>query len=257
MGLGVSGWILRRCFGLYERAKSLNEQSPQLGSDNLPLPPPTLRMRVVGAAQAGAFLHSGQLAADTVRELLAANRLPIEQCGAILDFGCGCGRVLRHWKDVAGPELYGTDFNPELAGWCKAHLQLAKVSVNALEPPTAFRNAQFDAIYAFSVFTHIPGDVQKRWLDEFRRILRANGLLIFSTHGSYYLPKLRDGERREFERGQPVVRFGSAAGSNLCTAFHPESFVRRELTRGWEIADYVAEGARGNPRQDAWVFRRI
>lgn len=257
MSLGVSSWILRRCFGVYERAKSFKEQSPKLGPDELPLPSATLRVRVAGTASVEVFLHGGQLAADTVRELLAKNARPSEHCSAILDFGCGCGRVLRHWKGLAGTELYGTDFNPELVAWCGDHLPFAKVSENALEPPTRFHAEQFDAIYAFSVFTHMPGDVQKRWMDEFRRILKPDGLLIFSTHGRYYLPKLRDGERREFERGQLVVRFGAAAGSNLCSTFHAESYVRNELARGWEIAEFVAEGARGNPRQDAWVFRRI
>lgn len=257
MGLGLSSWILRRCFELYERAKSWKKRSPKLESDDLPLPSATLRFRVAGTASADIFLQGGQLAADTVRQLLAENGQPMAQCRAILDFGCGCGRVLRHWKDVAGTAFYGTDFNPELVEWCRDHLFFAKVSKNGLETPIDFRDEQFDAIYAFSVFTHMPGDVQKRWLNEFRRILKPGGLLIFSTHGSYYLPKLREGERREFERGQLVVRFGSAAGSNLCSTFHPEIFVRSELARGWEIADFVSEGARGNPRQDAWVFRRI
>jgi SAM-dependent methyltransferase len=130
------------------------------------------------------------------------------------------------------------------------------MSVNALEPPTSFDNESFDAIYAFSVFTHMPGDVQKRWLEEFLRILKPGGLLIFSTHGSCYLSRLSGDDRRRFLDGNLVVRFGSAAGSNLCSAFHPEAFVRRELAPGWEVAAFAPEGARGNPRQDTWVFRR-
>ena len=35
-----------------------------------------------------------------MRELLAPSGRPIEECRAILNFGCGCGRVLRHWKDL-------------------------------------------------------------------------------------------------------------------------------------------------------------
>jgi SAM-dependent methyltransferase len=171
-------------------------------------------------------------------------------------FGCGCGRVLRQWKDLAGTTLYGTDLNTELVEWCRERLPFASVSVNSSEPPTSFADERFDAIYAFSIFTHMPADIQKRWLQEFRRILKPGGLLIFSTHGSYYLRRLSHEDRQRFLDGKPVARFASATGSNLCSTYHPETFVRRELAPGWEIAAFAPEGARGNPCQDAWVFRR-
>jgi SAM-dependent methyltransferase len=200
--------------------------------------------------------HIRQLAAQAVRELLAAGGRPIEQCRAILDFGCGCGRVLRQWKDLAGTAFYGTDLNAEGVQWCREQLPFASVSVNSSEPPTSFADESFDAIYAFSVLTHMPADIQRRWLQEFRRVLKSGGLLIFSTHGSYYAPRLSNKDRQRFLDGKLVVRFASAAGSNLCNTYHPETFVRRELAPGWEIAAFTPEGARGNPPQDAWVFRR-
>ena len=260
----IDGWALRRCFRLYERLKTFQRRirvrnrkySTSLAPDGLPLPPATLRVQVAGTADIATFLEGGELAAQTVRELLAASGRPVERCGAILDFGCGCGRVLRQWKNLAGTAFYGTDVNAELVEWCSRHLPFASVSVNTLEPPTSVHNESFDAIYAFSVFTHMPGDVQKRWLQEFLRILKPGGLLIFSTHGICYAPRLRGDDRRRFLDGNLVVRFGSAAGSNLCSTFHPEAFVRRELTPGWDVTAFVPEGARGNPRQDAWVFRR-
>ncbi len=178
----------------------------------------------------------------------------MEECGAVLDFGCGCGRVLRHLHDVSG--LHGSDLDAGLAGWCSANLPFANVRVNRAEPPTGYSDAQFDAAYAFSVFTHMPAELQQRWLDEFRRILKPGGLLLFSTHGSYYLPRLSAPERKRFASGELVVRFRTAAGSNLCNTYHPEAFVRGRLAAGWEVAAFVPEGARGNPRQDAWVFRK-
>lgn len=202
------------------------------------------------------YLHGGQLAAQAVRELLAACGRPIEDCRAILDFGCGCGRVLRQWKDHTATALCGTDLDAELVQWCEDHLPFAPVSVNSAEPPTSFAGECFDAIYAFSVFTHMPAETQRHWLEEFRRLLRPGGLLIFSTHGSYYLPRLSSQERQQFLGGQLVTRFTSAAGSNLCNTYHPETFIRRELAPGWSVAAFVPEGALGNPRQDAWVFRR-
>jgi SAM-dependent methyltransferase len=263
-GFSMGGWALRRSFRLYEWLKTFERKirvrnrrySPGAVPDGLPLPPATLRVQVAGTADIESFLVSGELAAQSVRELLAAGGLPLEQCRAVLDFGCGCGRVLRQWKDRKETTFHGTDLNAELVQWCREQLPFASVSVNTAVPPTSFGGESFDAIYAFSVFTHMPADIQRRWLQEFRRILKPGGLLIFSTHGSYYVPRLGNEERRQFLDGELVVRFASAAGSNLCCTYHPEAFVRRELAPGWEIAAFTPEGARGNPRQDAWVFRR-
>ena len=258
----LSGSALRQLFRLYERLKTLdrrvhgrNQRYASAAPDGLPLPPATLRVRVAGTADIESFLDGGQKAAQAVSDLLAAGGRPIGQCRAILDFGCGCGRVLRQWKDLRGTALHGTDINPELVEWCREHLSFASMSVNRAEPPSSFAAGSFAAVYAFSIFTHMPAALQKQWLAEFRRILEPGGLLIFSTHGDYYLPRLATDERERFARGELVVRFQSVPGSNLCSTYHPEAFVRNELASGWEIAAFVPEGARGNPRQDAWVFR--
>jgi SAM-dependent methyltransferase len=253
---GIAGRALRQLFRLYESLRGLSSRpEPATAPDGLPLPPRPLRFRVAGTADIVPFLQGGELAADTVRDLLAAGGRPIEQCAAILDFGCGCGRVLRRWSNLTNTAVYGTDLNPALVAWCQEQLKFASVSVNSPEPPTAYADGQFDAIYAFSVFTHMPADSQRRWLNEFRRILKPGGLLIFSTHGSYYLSRLRESERNQYLKGQMVVRFASASGSNLCNTFHPETFVRRELATGWNVASFTPEGARGNPRQDAWTLQ--
>lgn len=255
--MGISGWVLRHSFRLYERFKAQGTPPPDGTPDGLPVPPADLRVQVAGTADIGSFMYGGQLAAQTVRDLLAAAGRPVEQCGALLDFGCGCGRVLRHWREAAATTLYGTDFSPDLVQWCKEQLPFASVSLNSLEPPLSFSDECFDAIYAFSVFTHMPADIQRAWLREFRRVLQPRGLLIFSTHGSYYTSRLGGDDQQKFFNGELVVRFAAAAGSNLCNAYHPEAFVRRELAPGWEIVAFAPEGALGNPRQDAWVFRRL
>lgn len=253
----LAGRALRQLFRLYESLRGIGRDAgPELAPDGLPLPPRQLRFRVAGTSDVEPFLHGGQLAAKAVRDLLAKAGRPVEDCDSILDFGCGCGRVLRQWKDLRRTAIYGCDLNPELVQWCEKLLPFSSVRVNSAAPPLAFDPSQFDAIYAFSVFTHLPAALQKQWLEEFRRILKPGGLLIFSTHGGYYLPRLRKPERERFLKGQLVVRFGSVAGSNLCNTFHPEAFVRRELAAGWDVVEFALEGALGNPRQDAWLFRR-
>ncbi|PYT32615.1 MAG: class I SAM-dependent methyltransferase [Acidobacteria bacterium] len=244
-GLCVLSFACTRTFDPEVRGRN-QRYSSNVGPDGLPLPPDTLRVRVAGTADIESFFHGGQLGAHAVRELLAASGRPIEECRAILNFGCGCGRVLRHWKDLGATAVCSTDLNAELVQWCQAHLPFASVSVNSVEPPTSFADGRFDAIYAFSILTHMPANTQRHWLHEFHRLLRPGGLLIFSTHGSCYLPRLTNQERQQFLGGQLVARFESAAGSNLCNTYHPETFVRRELSPDWNVAAFVPEGAQGN-----------
>ena len=73
--------------------------------------------------------------------------MAIEQFGSMLDFGCGCGRMIRHWHDLPRRRLHGCDYNPLLVAWCSEHLPFAEFRGNALEPPLPYEDDQFDLVY--------------------------------------------------------------------------------------------------------------
>jgi SAM-dependent methyltransferase len=212
-------------------------------------------VQVAGTPDAGWFVDSGRAAADTLRGALERAGTRLENVTAVLDFGCGCGRVIRHLRTLDAA-LSGSDFNRALVAWCDVNLPFARFSVNALEPPLAAEADAFDLVYAFSVLTHLPETLGNRWLAELRRVVRPGALVVLSTHGERYAERLAPAEREVFDDGGLVVRWSAVAGTNLCTVFHPESYVRDSLARGWELVELVPEGARGNPHQDLVVLRR-
>ena len=174
----------------------------------------------------------------------------------ILDFGCGCGRVIRNWArldvDAAGSDLSGSAIV-----WCRENLSFARFETNGLSPPLAFGDASFDLAYALSVFTHLPEAIQHDWMDELRRVVRPGGFVLLTMHGERYLERLGEDERRRFQAGQLVVRWGEVPGTNLCTTFHPPVWIReRLLPHGFEEVAFVPEGAAGNPYQDLFLLRR-
>jgi SAM-dependent methyltransferase len=173
----------------------------------------------------------------------------------ILDFGCGCGRVLRHFAD-SGVEVHGTDLNPKLVAWCRRRLRFATFASNGLCPPLAYDDGRFGLVYALSVFTHLPETLQDAWMQELRRVLRPGGHLLLTTHGEHYLEELTEDERRRFQAGALVLRRDDRPGSNVCGAYHPESYVRERLARGFSVVEFVPKGALGNPWQDRWLLRR-
>lgn len=247
--------LLLPVFRGLERLRSLGIKSVAVGPDGMPLPPPALIIRVADPADAAQFVEGGRLAEESIRAALDRAGAPLGSLDAILDFGCGCGRVLRRWRDLDA-RVCGSELNAAAVKWCRKHLPFAEVSVNRLEPPLTYADASFDLVYALSVFTHLPVATQFAWRDELRRILRPGGHFLLTLHGDAYVDRLRSEERRVYADGQCVVRRGEVAGSNLCMTVHPPAFVRDRLADGWEFVEHVPRGALGNPQQDLVVLRK-
>lgn len=243
-----------RAYEVALAAKSALKRKPDTGG--LPLPPARLRVQVSPQnADAEEFLRSGREHAELLRTVLREGGTSIESLGAILDWGCGCGRVLRHWADLpAKTRVYGCDINPKEVEWCRRHLDFAHVSVNEIAPPLPYPAKSFDFVYALSVFTHLGEELQHAWMRECRRVLKPGGFLVFSTMGEYYadLKRLTDSEREAFRDGQIVVLYEDSAGTNLCSVYHPRSYVEGTLAEGFEPVLF-RPAIFG--RQDMYLFR--
>ena len=249
--------LLRPAYRAYEAARALGVDRGVLAPDGLPLPPARLRMTVAGTADPDWFLESGRRTHEIVVDTLARHRVDGEIGTArILDYGCGCGRMTRHWARLVGAEVQGTDYNPSLVRWCAANLPF-DFTLNGLEPPLPFPDDGFDAVYGISVLTHLPEHLGLEWLAELRRVVRPGGLLLLTTHGDHYRERLTIPERTDYEAGRLVVRWGAAAGTNLCTTFHPAAYIAGTLAREFELLEHESEGAAaGTPWQDIVVLRK-
>jgi SAM-dependent methyltransferase len=241
--------LIGPAFRAYERAVALRPRTVT-PTEGVPLPPRRLMVRVAGTADADWFLRGGRAAYDAI-----AAHVPLAETRDVLDFGCGCGRVTRYFKDHAG-SVAGSDVSGDAVAWCRDNLRFARFEANGLAPPLAFPDESVDLVYALSVFTHLTADLQLAWRDELRRVLRRGGRLLITTHGRSYVPRLDDEERERFERGELVVRWGEAVGSNLCSAYHPERYLRDTFALGFAFLELEAEGARGNPTQDLVLLQK-
>jgi SAM-dependent methyltransferase len=245
-----------RAYELALAAKSSSSRE-QLDTNGLPLPPARLRAQIGPLhADAGFFLSSGQHQAELLRDLLHEDGTSIEELDAILDWGCGCGRILRHWSELPGTRVFGCDLNPKMVEWCTAHLDFANVTVTDISPPLPYADSSFDLLYAFSVFTHLSEDLQDSWMRESLRVLKPEGYLLFSTLGEYYasLDRLTESERQSFLNGELVVLYEASAGTSLCSAYHPPEYVRRELAADFELVSFRPAADEG--RQDIHLFRK-
>jgi len=252
--------LARPAVRLYELALATRSQigagrAREVGG--LPLPPARLRTQAGPRhADAGFFLRSGQHHAQLIRNLLHENGSAVDELEALLDLGCGCGRVLRHWSRLPQTGVFGCDINPKMVEWCEANLPFADVTVNDISPPLPHADSTFDLVYALSVMTHLPEDLQHAWIRECLRVLRPNGYLLISTLGEYYLSleRLNESERRSFSSGNLVVLYEDAPGTSLCSAYHPTKYVLETLAPDFELASF--RPAADDGRHDIYLFRK-
>jgi 2-polyprenyl-3-methyl-5-hydroxy-6-metoxy-1,4-benzoquinol methylase len=244
----------------YARDSGLRRENERLRAggapDGLPLPPPHLVYLVAGHFNLAWYYESGATHADLLREALRANGYDIEAFRALLDFGCGCGRVTRHWHALDGVDVHGSDANAQLVSWCSEALPFARFDRNLARPSLRYADATFDFIYAISVFTHLTEELQHGWIRELRRVLAPNGVLAITTKGISRLEPLGPDERARFEQGQLIVRDARYSGRNLCAAFHPERYVREVLAADLEVVDFRPATEDGSQSQDVWLLRR-
>jgi SAM-dependent methyltransferase len=226
--------------------------------ETLSIPGFWARLLVSSSTDVPGFLECGRLGFDCIRETLERNGTPFAVVKDVLDFGCGCGRVLRYWHGHPDKRVHGVDMNDYLVKECRRCVPFATVGTNSMAGKAlAYADRSFDLVYAFSVFTHLDLESQRAWLNECRRVLRPGGAFIFSVHGSAFRDRLSEKERGEFDSGRPVVRRGQYTGANLCACFHPESHVRQTMASGFEVVEALPQGAKGNAGQDLYMLRRI
>jgi SAM-dependent methyltransferase len=249
--------LARPAVRFYELMLAARARERQRTANDLPLPPSRLRVQA-GPAHADAeyFLRSGRHHAELIRALLGEQGVRIEAVGPLLDFGCGCGRVLRHWADLEGTRRYGCDVTAKMVAWCADNLPFADVTVNRHSPPLPYDDDDFGLVYAFSVFTHLTEESQHEWMREIGRVLRPGGFLIVSTLGEHYLSlgRLTAPEQDRFRRGELVVLYERSSGTSLCSAYHPLEYVREKLAGEFEVIGF--RPAADDGKHDVHLLRK-
>lgn len=210
-------------------------------------PPAELRYNVAGDCTIPEFLAAGERTVLDIEQALAAIGRSLESAGAMLDFGCGCGRLLLALERRGVPALTGCDVDARGVEWCQRHLRHSRSVVNGHLPPLPFADSSFDLIWCGSVFTHLDEDRQDCWLEELHRVLSPGGVLLASVHGeACWAPRLPAATIVALKRqGMMFARFDTDAGihpSWYQVAWHTEEYVRRHWSTILPVSAYLPRG---------------
>jgi len=202
---------------------------------------------------------------DQMREFInALDAVPfnLRTMGSVFELGCGSARLLRHLRCIQGIRLVGSDVNSDCVRWCQENVPGIEFYQNDLKPPLTFlKAASVDLIMASSVFTHIPLELQRPWLEELRRVLRPGGIFLCTVLGRNYEETMLSTEDREtlLEDGHLVLHSQDSKASlatqraGSCDVFQTRAEVVDVFGSVFRLLDYVDCGAGG---QDLLVLRK-
>jgi SAM-dependent methyltransferase len=202
--------------------------------------PPAELIRYVGhkdpARQLEDFERFGRRYRDAILDLLPPDWT--FEGKRVLDFGCGSGRVLRHFlAEAEVAELHGCDIDPASIAWLQKTLSPPlHVFRNEEKPGLPFPDRHFDLIWAMSVF-NVLTDNWSGWLSELHRVLREGGLLLATfvgEGGSEFVAREPWVEERV---GMNVLAYGVSWEEGGPMVLHSPWWIREHWGRAFEILE--------------------
>lgn len=222
-----------------------------------PLPPASTQEAFCGRSGKLAILQAFEFY-KIIRTACQDSGRPLESMNAVLDFGCGWGRISRCFlRDIAEGKLYGCDIIPHMVKLCNDSIPCYHFTANQAFPPTTYADETFDLVFGFSVFSHLSETAHKKWLDEFYRILKPGGILVQTTRPREFIkvwPKISyvigasdpDKLLREYDEGK-FIHLPGGGGEILSENFYgetaiPEKYIQKEWANRFRIQKIVGPG---------------
>jgi SAM-dependent methyltransferase len=178
------------------------------------------------------FMATGDAEIETVLQHLAAIGLQPDPGGAVLDFGCGVGRLTqalaRRFRSCVG-----VDISQEMITRANAlnHYKHCRYVASAT-PQLPFADESCSFLYSNLVLQHVARRFAVNYLREFTRVLAPGGVLVFGVQDSFATPDLASSLTRLRHILHPRSRvraWFTRSGGDMQMHCLPERVVRQAL----------------------------
>jgi SAM-dependent methyltransferase len=241
-----------------------HHQSVHLLPVSGPAPNPQRRKRVGGSEDIDVYWQVGATAFTRL------DRVAVEYFGkglgeadAVLDWGCGSGRVFAFLPRERRARYTGIDIDADNIGWCREAFPEARFETVPLQPPTTLPSAAFDCVFAISVLSHLTEHRHFEWLAEIHRLTKPGASVLLSVNGEIAWAGCGISLQRYAEwRSTGFVVVGqnfdldgsSADGGEYVNTFISRRYIFDHWSRFFTVLD-VLPGVIGN-QQDLVVLQR-
>jgi SAM-dependent methyltransferase len=211
---------------------------PVLGAMVPPLPPEHLR-RIAGEHEPELFLWTGYLDIAAVLDRYAVHAAHEVANPRILDFGCGCGRLIRFLTAAHdSADVHAIDVNPEAVDWCREHVTGIQTACSGAHPPLPYEPASFDLVYSISVFSHLSETAGATWRQELARVTAPGGIIVLTTHGYQALGTIEQSQEYGGWRHLPATTIRSTRNAMKTDGIVFLPYDPATLARAGTGADY-------------------
>lgn len=199
------------------------------------VPPAWLIQASTGAPDTTDHIESGKLSADYYVDLY--NRLcgDFDDVERVLDFGCGCGRVLSRMPSSGSARYFGVDLREDAVQWLRETMPEGTFVAGSAMPPVDTGAQDFDLIYSVSVLTHLTQEQEGAWLDEWHRLLKVGGYVIATFRAEDWV------EQFAYENQKPAIRKEWIDNDGFCYQKHRywEGIFPEYYSGTYQTIDYV------------------
>jgi hypothetical protein len=183
---------------MFARAETLTSipQVVDIFAKTPPNPPKAVQTAFVGSSYVDAYAEAASFVrvADQWLNRHAGRSLGSVECA--LDFGAGWGRISRMLLAHVGPgTLYTLEVDEQMTALIASTLPgVGLINVRPY-PPTVLRDRIADAIFGFSVFSHLSPSAHIAWAEELGRLVSPGGMVFMTILDEAFFDQVESAQR--------------------------------------------------------------
>ena len=127
------------------------------------------------------FMATGEPEVEHYSRLIRTQLPAVSEFAAVLDFGCGAGRLTSAWGKRAGSAV-GVDVSPSMLDVARKNLtgqSNVTFVLNQSENLRVFGDGAFDLVFSLICLQHMAWPLAAGYIAEFARVCRDGGIVAF------------------------------------------------------------------------------